>query len=96
PETLDQQLDDAARRFIRQQENVWMRGDVLFLSKIFDWYEKDFIQQLQREGAANPKLADYVARYLPEDEARRVREQSPRVEFYRYDWSLNDASPRTK
>jgi len=96
PETLDQQLDDAARRFIRQQENVWMRGDVLFLSKIFDWYEKDFIQQLQREGATNPKLADYVARYLPEDEARRVREQSPRVEFYRYDWSLNDASPRKK
>ncbi len=88
--------EDAARRFIRQQENVWMRGDVLFLSKIFDWYEKDFIQQLQREGATNPKLADYVARYLPEDEARRVREQSPRVEFYRYDWSLNDASPRKK
>ena len=26
--------------------------------------------------------------------AERVRQEKPRLEFYRYDWSLNDASER--
>lgn len=91
PEKLEAQLDTAARNFINREENVWMRGDVLFLSKIFDWYGQDFVQYLEREGAAAPTAADYVARYLPDEVAARVRQQNPRVEFYGYDWALNDA-----
>lgn len=93
PDTLDPQLDAAARDFIRREENVWMRGDVLFLSKIFDWYREDFLKTLAREGIKEPSVVDYVLRYLPAPLAQRVRQEKPRVEFYDYDWSLNDAAP---
>lgn len=89
---LDAQLDAQARDFIRKQQNVWLRGNILFLSKIFDWYKQDFLKALERDGIKNPSLADYVAHYLPAETARRLREESPRIEFYDYDWALNDAS----
>jgi hypothetical protein len=91
---LDEQLDQAAREFITREENVWMRGDVLFLSKIFDWYSDDFLKALEREGVQKPTLADYVVRYLPDPAAQQVRRRRPPLEFYGYDWSLNDASAR--
>lgn len=91
-EPLDAQLDAQARDFIRKQQNVWLRGNVLFLSKIFDWYQEDFLQELKRQGRQKPTLADYLAHYLPAETAARLREESPRIEFYDYDWALNDAS----
>ena len=94
PETLDVQLDEAARAFIGREENVWMRGDVLFLSKIFDWYKEDFVQAAGAQGNGTASVVDYVVRYLPEEVARRVRQEKPRVEFYNYDWSLNNAGGR--
>lgn len=92
PQTLDQQLEQAARDFIRQEENVWMRGDVLFLSRVFDWYRKDFAKAVGGKGNGEASVVQYVLRYLPDEVARRVREKKPRVEFYDYDWALNDAS----
>lgn len=94
PEQLDEQLEEAARQFIGRQENVWMRGDVLFLSSIFDWYGEDFEKWLTQQGAPEPTVVDYVTRYLAEPEAERVRREAPRVEFYDYDWTLNDAAAR--
>jgi len=91
---LDAQLDQAARAFIARQENVWMRGDVLFLSKIFDWYREDFVKALERTGVPKPTVVDYVVGYLPDSVAEQVRRQQPRLEFYGYDWTLNDASAR--
>lgn len=90
---LDRQLDEQARTFCRKQENVWMRGDVLFLSAIFDWYREDFLQALRQQGRQDPTLVDYVAQYVPEALARDIQEKNPRIEFYDYDWALNDASP---
>ncbi len=89
---LDAQLDQAARAFIARQDNVWMRGDVLFLSRIFDWYREDFVRALERAGVPNPTVVDYVMGYLPDSVAERVRRQQPRLEFYAYEWTLNDAS----
>lgn len=90
-ETLDTQLEAAARAFIGREENVWMRGDILFLSKIFDWYQEDFVQATGAQGNGQSSVVDYVVRYLPDEAARRVRQEKPRVEFYNYNWSLNDA-----
>lgn len=91
PETLDAQLEVATRAFIGREENVWMRGDVLFLSKIFDWYGEDFVRTSGAQGDGEASVVDFVVRYLPEEVARRVEQEKPRVEFYNYDWSLNDA-----
>lgn len=95
PERLDEQLEEAARRFIGSQENVWMRGDVLFLSSLFDWYGEDFREWLAQRGTPQPTVVDYVTRYLAEPVAERVRREKPPVEFYDYNWTLNDATVPT-
>ena len=95
PEKLNTQLEQAAREFMAQQENVWMRGDVLFLSAIFDWYRDDFVRATaagSNGGNGTPSVVDYVVRYLPPEVAAQVEKRRPRVEFYNYDWSLNDAT----
>ncbi|MGH9789134.1 MAG: DUF547 domain-containing protein [Candidatus Acidiferrales bacterium] len=92
PEQLDAQLEDATLNFIQRRENVWMRGDVLFLSAIFDWYKEDFTRTAAAKANGRPTVVDYVARYLPAETAERVRRENPRVEFYNYDWTLNDAA----
>jgi len=92
PEKLEAQLEDATLSFIQRRENVWMRGDVLFLSAIFDWYKDDFTRAAAAKANGKPTVVDYVTRYLPLETAERVKREKPRVEFYNYDWTLNDAA----
>jgi hypothetical protein len=40
---LQAQLDDAMREFVSNRDHVRVVDDVLYLSKIFDWFEEDFI-----------------------------------------------------
>ena len=40
--SLDRQLDLAARAFINSPRSNYLRGNMLYLSKIFDWYAGDF------------------------------------------------------
>jgi hypothetical protein len=50
--------------------------NILHCSKIFQWYEKDFL-------IAAPSIAAYIAQYNPQvAEAAEVR-------YLPYDWSLN-------
>ncbi|MFQ5776874.1 MAG: DUF547 domain-containing protein [Terriglobia bacterium] len=92
-ETLEAQLEQAARDFIARPENAAVQGDALHLSKIFDWYGEDFVRALERDGATKPSVVDYVLRYLPRERAARLRHGKPRVNFFAYDWTLNDAAP---
>ncbi|MFQ5818028.1 MAG: DUF547 domain-containing protein [Terriglobia bacterium] len=91
PETLEAQLEEVARAFIQDERNVRLRGDVLLLSKIFDWYQDDFVSFLRQSGRTQTTVVDYVLLYLPAEIAERIRAEHPRVKFLNYDWSLNDA-----
>jgi hypothetical protein len=89
---LDAQLEDQARRFLsdRARNRYEPREHRLEVSKIFDWYGKDFA----RGGA----LGAYFARYADlladaADDRRRIAEQKVGIEFLDYDWTLNDARP---
>jgi hypothetical protein len=82
---LDGQLDDQARKFLRdpRKNRVDARARMLWLSSIFRWFPGDF------EAAAGT-LPAYVARYLGDEVATYD------VAFLDYDWSLNDrAAPDT-
>lgn len=82
--TLDRQLDDAARGFLRDETRNRFDGAArtLRLSSIFDWFRDDFA------GAAGSVQA-FVARYADEPTARAIGAGGVRVEFLDYDWSLN-------
>ncbi len=84
------QLDDQARRFLRDRtRNRWDAAtETLLLSKIFDWYGKDF-----RRGGLDG-VADFAARHAAElsDDAEvreRIGRRAFKIGFTEYDWSLN-------
>jgi hypothetical protein len=83
--TLQESLDDAARRFINDgaRNRFDTRRGVAWLSPIFDWYQQDFVRQA---GSLQQYLAPYVADPAT---AERLRRREFRVEFVDYDWSLN-------
>lgn len=81
---LEAQLDDQARRFLRDPTKNRFDAETrtLQLSAIFSWYREDF----EREGRT---LADFVAPYADAPVAAAVRDPQLRVQFLEYDWSLN-------
>jgi hypothetical protein len=88
PATLDAELDAAMREFVSETRNVAVdaAARTVTLSKIFDWFEGDFLAFEKKQGRADPGLVDYVNRYRAAD-AQVPREL--RVRFAEYDKSLN-------
>jgi hypothetical protein len=82
---LDAQLEENARAFVNDQtRNRFDRENhVVYLSKIFEWFEPDF-------RAHGQSLLNYVRRYLNDPElVADLATQPYRVEFLDYDWNLN-------
>ena len=84
---LDEQLDDQARAFLAHPDKN--RFDVndkrADISKILDWYGGDF-------GEDTDDVLLYLTRYLPAEIAAAIRENPGewKVEYTKYDWSLNE------
>jgi hypothetical protein len=91
---LDAQLDDLFRRFMsdRSRNRYDAKTRTAEISRIFDWYGKDF--EKGHKGFAG--VADVVAKYAdqladaPQDRTV-LREKKAAIAFLEYDWSLNDA-----
>lgn len=82
--TVNAQLDDAARTFIRDSSRNRFDASTrtLHLSSIFDWFREDFERAAQT-------LPRFVARYADDATATAIRSGNVRVRFLDYDWSLN-------
>ena len=94
PARLDAQLEDGLRRFLADpsRNRYDARRDRLEVSRIFDWYAKDFEHGYRGFTSVKATLARYadLLAEKPADQAR-VREQKADVDFLEYDWALNDA-----
>lgn len=91
-ENLETQLERLARKFINERRNLSIdqAANAVTLSKIFDWYTKDF-EVPAAPGRPGGTLVDYVRRYSNEASRRALDGlRQPRVKFYDYDWSLNE------
>lgn len=93
-EELEQMMELAAGEFVNDPDNVSVDHDTrtVFLSSIFKWYKKDFVNDLRAKGRpADRGLIDYVATIatgtLKED---LDGADGYAVEFRDYDWRLND------
>ena len=88
---LEPQLESAARSFINDPtRNQFNRENkVAHLSKIFNWFEKDFEQH-------SGSVQKYIAQFVDDTAlAEELRNEEYKVKFLRYDWSLN-GTPATK
>lgn len=80
PEQLDAQLEEDTRRFINNPEkvNYDVNSNTLYCSKIFDWYEKDFLTQ-------SDTISHYIQQYLEDSKIP----PDATIEYLSYSWQLN-------
>ena len=88
---LDEQLDDSVKRFLSDHtRNRFTRGG-LEVSKIFDWYGKDFGKGFRGAKSINAFFANYAAQLSDKaEDQQRIREGKTPIKFLDYDWALND------
>lgn len=89
---LNEQLDEQARVFLADTNNnrVVAVRRTLMLSKIFKWYEEDFI----RNGGS---VVKYITPYMPEADQEDLKQESNwTVTYLEYDWRLNEVKPQKK
>lgn len=83
---LDEQLDSLGRTWLGQPDGLRVSdsGQVR-MSKIFDWYGKDF--------EAMGGLAGVIEKYVPSEDPRKRRAleaaRNGEIKFMDYDWSIN-------
>ena len=98
-DTLDAQLDAAARRYMASPEGVRLDGDALRVSSLFKWYGEDFVADYSPivPGTRPPverAILGVIVRFGPPDAAVRAQNGGPEIAFLDYDWALNEAEPR--
>lgn len=80
PETVQEQLETDARRFIRNPDKV--RYDttqkILYCSQIFKWYQQDFLK-------VAPSVPAYIQPYFPD----HLETDAIALRYLSYDWTLN-------
>jgi len=90
-ERISAQFDDATQQFLantRKGLAVDRARRRVRLSRIFDWFAEDF------EAAGGPVV--FAARYAPQNERNWLANPPDglRIDYFDYDWALNDLSGR--
>ncbi len=85
---IDAQLEAQARTFLkdRNRNRFDAATSKLTLSKIFDWYGKDFVK---KSGSVQSFVAPRMASTPDEEKAIQKGE----VSYFDYDWTLNEGKP---
>ncbi|WP_299982930.1 DUF547 domain-containing protein [Desulfobacula sp.] len=80
-ETLENQLNDQTREFINDKKNNFIKGDTLFVSKIFKWFEADF----------SDNSLMFIKRYASKELKEKLNSagNNMKIAYLYYDWSLN-------
>ena len=76
---LQRTLEGLARRFINGRLGVRLDGDRVRVSKLFEWYGKDFVD-------AAGSVGKYLAKY---HKTAADRLPTAKIEFQPYSWALN-------
>lgn len=75
-------LAEAERAFINHQRGVRIQHGQLIVSKIFDWYQSDFVND-------EKELANFLAQSAEPKLAAQLKGYRGNIK-YEYDWSLNE------
>jgi hypothetical protein len=97
PQTLDSQLNEAARACLASPEGLRLDGDTLRVSSIFKWYGEDFIAEYSplapgTRDAKERAILGTVIKYGPPAAVELARRSQTRIAFLDYNWALNDVS----
>jgi len=81
PAKLDAQLDENVRLALLTNLHLRREGNTLYLSRIFDWYQDDFV-------AEAGSVRDYLLRFADAGPQAAI-EATEEIAYIEYDWSLN-------
>lgn len=94
---LDLQLEAQTKRFLSDTSRNRMDGDILKLSKIFDWYGEDFESagKTRQSWRGTSTLNEFILLYkdalkLSPQQVSALVQGNANIEFLEYDWALND------
>lgn len=77
---IEKQLDQQTGSFINNPQNTYRSGSRLYVSKIFDWYEDDFVSG----------ILPFIQKYAQGELATQVHgSKTLSLSYLNYDWSLN-------
>lgn len=85
PEKIDKQLDDQFQIFLRNNAKglrIDKEKELIYLSSIFKWFEKDF----KKKGG----VMKYISSHLYEGEREYIEKKKPGIRYLPYNWNLND------
>ena len=88
-EKLEQQLEIVTKDFINDSTRNEFDRDkkIARLSKIFDWFKTDFSDH-------SGSVQKYIAQYVDDPAlAEELRNESYKIKYLKYDWSLNGTKP---
>ena len=91
---LEQQLEQQVVRFLSDHPRNRFNpvNGTLEVSRIFDWYGKDFATGLKGITSREQFFAKHAAQLAgAPDQQKLIRDQKASIRFLEYDWSLNDA-----
>ncbi len=85
---LDTELNVAMHEFVNEMLNVRIDKSkrTVYLSRIFDWFEDDFLEFEERSGSAAPSILNYINRF------RTPRQEIPgeyKIRYLDYDKGIN-------
>jgi hypothetical protein len=81
-ERLDQQLDEATRRFVNDPARNRIDQQQIALSLIFKWFAQDFIDHAG-------SVKNFLQRFVSEEKKRMVEALSGDPQYLEYNWTLN-------
>ena len=86
-ENVQHQLEEETRKYINSDRGLRIDSakDTLYLSKLFDWFSGDFVNE------AGSVLA-FIKPYLDPDDLAFV-EREPKIDYIHYNWALNAREP---
>ena len=80
-EKLNDQLEDATRRFLNHPNSYRLEGTSFYVSRLFKWYGEDF----------NNDALGFYLQYADDDLKARLQAAGEKItiKFLKYDWGLN-------
>ena len=92
-EKIDAQLEDGMQRFLSDKSRNRYNAEkkTLEISKIFDWYKKDFTKGYKGYGSLEATLGKYADKLSTDVAAQtEIKTGKVAIAYLDYDWNLND------
>jgi hypothetical protein len=90
---IDVQLDDAMSRFFSDRSRNRYNPELkrLEVTKLLDWYKKDFVKGYKGFGSVEAVLGKYADKLADDPIARgEIKAGKVAITYLDYDWNLND------